>query len=285
MTFPLAAGINAYLDTIRTRHRAKRMLARSPYARLIDQELPLGLYAHWVSTARNEFEGIPLEPFFFARAAEALLMFFDCVVRSGERCALPSKAADSVWHAWEQHSPATLAAFCLRHFGRPIPHMDADAMVQAHDKDQEQAAAGRPLAVCLVQARKAERLALAGDRLPRLFTLDAETRMPFGNGYRNIDGVVAFGRLDRDGKWPAQHTYPAVLWAAELCSLGLIPADELAMRQRAAIGDGGGSMTWTDSGSSHSGCSDGGGGSDSGCSDGGGSSCGSSGCGSGCGSS
>ena len=282
MAFPLAANLHGLLDSYRARQRARQharhLLARSPFASMVDQQLPPGLYAHWVLSACNEFEGIPVTPFFFARAAEGLLMFFDCVVRSGQCCALPSKAADSVWHAWERHSPAGLADFCIRFFGRPIAHLDAEAMAHA----AEQPGPGRPLAACLVQARRADSLALGGGALPRLFTLDADYCMPFGNGYRVTDGLVAFAQLDREGKWPAQHVYPAALRPDQLRKVGLIAGTDLALSQRLPT-DGGG-----DGGSF--GAADSGSGGDSGCGDGGsacdgGSSCGSSGCGSSCGSS
>ena len=271
MGFPFAASFNTL--------RARRVHNTSPYA-LLMKELPPGLYDNWATSAHNEFEGIPRTPFFFARAAEGLLMFFDCVHSAGERCALPSKAADSVWHAWQSYDPVSLEAFCIRHFDQPIPHVTADEM---------EGGMARSLAVCLVQARKLERLQLAGRSLPRLFRLDDATRMPLGHGYRMKGGLVAYGQLDRDGDWPGQRSYPASLRPTDLLSLGLVSFADYSMITRPPapsdyvpfvpgfFGDGGNGCV---DGSGSSSCADAG--ATSGASCGGGSSgasCGGGGCG------
>ena len=60
-------------------------------------DIPDPLYAYWKRSAQFEFKGIPQDAFFFATAAEGLMIFFDCVRNSSRPCALPSQAADSVW--------------------------------------------------------------------------------------------------------------------------------------------------------------------------------------------
>lgn len=192
--------------------RARYCYDSSPYHAAM-QDLPEGLFPAWQRDAGKEFEGIPRDAFFFARAAEGLLMFFDCVKRSGKPCALPSKAADSVWHAWAGMAPDSLDAFCRRHFGRPIPHVEAaDMTAQMEDA----------LANSLVQARMLEWLPTADSKLPALFTLDRRLGMPHGFAYRTVKGQVAFSNMNRAGRPQGDVFYPGTLAPVELLMAGLI---------------------------------------------------------------
>lgn len=80
------------------RWRAMRVRHKSHFWRAT-ADIPPALYQYWQRSAQFEFKGIPRDAFFFARTTEGLLTFFDCVRTSGKPCALPSAAADSVWHA------------------------------------------------------------------------------------------------------------------------------------------------------------------------------------------
>jgi hypothetical protein len=192
--------------------RAQRCHVHSPYSVEL-QDIPDGLFRAWQQSAPGEFEGIPCDALFFARATEGLLMFFDCVKRSGKPCALPSKAADSVWHAWARLSPASLDAFCIKHFGRRMPHMEAaDMTAQMEDA----------LANCLVQARMLEWMPTAGAGLPKLFTLDRRVAMPCGFAYRMVKGQVAFSNMNRAGRPEGDVFYPGMLAPVELLMAGLI---------------------------------------------------------------
>jgi hypothetical protein len=261
------------------------VLRRSLYkAELAD--LPPGLFAYWAEHAGAEFEGIPRDRLFFCRAAEALLQFFDCVANSDAPCALPSKAADSVWHAWLRYSPMGVEQFCIRHFGQAIPHVEAAGMGGP---------LGDSLAVCLVKARTRERLARGGASLPRLFEADRKLGMPQGYAYRVKHGRVGLSSMDKNGKPQADMVFPPAFDPAMLMMSGLIhpwEAGEATRRRGAGRDDGGGFVpgfipfstpgeTGCDSGASSDSSSS----CDTGSS---GSSCGSSGgssCGSGCGSS
>ena len=235
-------------------YQARRLIRTSRYQAALE-DLPPVLYHYRKNSAHREFKGIPQDVFFFARAAEGLLTFFDCVSRSDQPCALPSVAADSVWHAWLRISPHGLDAFCTSHFGRPIPHVEGAAMRDLMDG---------ALANCLVQARRLEWIDDAGPGLPRLFLLDRKLCMPNGYWYKLADGKVAFREMDARGRQqPIEYTPPA-LEVAGLLGLGLISQEQHdeAMAKRSTNGSGCGS-----------GC-----GSSASC----GSSCGS-GCGGGCG--
>jgi len=84
------------------------------------RDMPGGLFKHWRATARDEFADLPQSWRAFVVYACGLMDFFACVRVAKGPCALPSKAVDSVWHAWLAYDPAGLEAFCKRHFGRAV---------------------------------------------------------------------------------------------------------------------------------------------------------------------
>jgi hypothetical protein len=232
---------------------------RSKYRKPL-AELPPKLYSYWQRTAAFEFEGIPRDAFFFARAAEGLMMFFDCAARTGLPCGLPSKAADSVWHAWVRFAPEHLDRFCVKHFGCTIPHTEAGDMSLPMD---------RALANTLVAARGIDGLPVAGINVPKLFSLDRRARMPNGFAYSLAKGQVAFRDMDAKGRGGGEVHLPPTLTSAALLGAGLISVSDYEDYKAKADSGGGG----CGSGCGSSAC-DGGGG----C----GSSCGG-GCGGGCG--
>jgi hypothetical protein len=245
--------------------RAARLRRTSPWRAAL-ADLPAGLESYWRASAPREYEGIRTDAFFFARAAEGLLRFFDAVRHSGRPCALPSEAADSVWHAWLRWNPVSLERFCVRHFGAAVPHVDRAALV------------GNALLHTFAACRARDGIEPGRMRLPALFALDARLRMPRGHGYWSRAGEIVYARLNDRGRgmWRAQpHPELAltVLYAAGLVDRGLLAAH--LRRREAATADGGacGGMACADGGGGDGGC-DGG----SGC----GSGCGSS-CGGGCG--
>ncbi|GGY80937.1 hypothetical protein ACFFTM_07780 [Pseudoduganella plicata] len=201
---------------------AAMKLVRTQFTRLTSRnrkalrDMPPGLYEYWARTAPQEFKGIPTDAFFYVHASDALLTFFECIRRSNRPCALPSKAADSVWHAWMRHAPKHLDSFCQRHYGQRIPHVEAANMKKGMQK---------PMAMCLVTARTMERLDLAGPNVPRLFATDRRLRMPFGSAYRVQRGHIVYSPINRNGQvLPQTHilpgTDPEFLLAAGLIAQG-----------------------------------------------------------------
>src|SRR6185312_4870081 len=118
------------------------------------------LEIYWRTSAPREYKGIRTDAFFFAYSAEGLLRFFDAVRHSGRPCALPSEAADSVWHAWLRWSPVSLDRFCARHFGAPVPHVERAALV------------GNALLHTFAACRTHDGIRPRSMRLPALFGLD-----------------------------------------------------------------------------------------------------------------
>ena len=211
--------------------RMRRHLRTSRYRAAL-AELPPGLEAAWRQGASTEFPGIPSDALFFARAAEGLFGFFDAVTTRGAVCALPSLAADSVWHAWLAHDPEGLARCCRRRFGAAVPHQEAAGL--------EQGALARALVAC----RALEGMPAHGPALPRLFTLDARLRMPRGHGYWTEGGEVAYARLDASGRRPGAAWRQPELSLAALLAAGYITeevhaeAQAEALRRRQDGGDG-----------------------------------------------
>jgi hypothetical protein len=210
--------------------RTDLLYAHSDYRKALS-DLPLDLYSFWHSTASLEFKGIPRDAFFFARAAEGLMMFFDCVRHSGRPCGLPSKAADSVWHAWARLDPGHLSHFCIKHFGRAIAHTEGPDMSVPIDD---------ALANGLVAARGIEALPAAGANLPRLFSLDRRLRMPDGYAYSLASGQVAYRAMNWQGSAKGDLFFPAVLAPVGLLAAGLISQEEYGVSLQRAHPDGSG---------------------------------------------
>lgn len=257
------AIVNSAIEGLRV-----RMLHRASRYRVQLSELPPDLFAYWQGFVPREFAGMPTGRLFFAQAAEGLINFFDCVNQSGRACALPSKAADSVWHAWAKLKPQHLERFCIKHFVRPIPHIEASDMAGRM---------GSVVANCLVAARRIESLAPAAPHIPALFSLDRRLRMPGGFDYVKQRKQVGFRYLGDDGMPLNRASFPKALTAAELFAAGLVSRAEYlphAPKGAAAQGDGGSGGGGCGSSSSSIDCDNDGGGDSGG--DGGG-------CGGGCG--
>ena len=252
------------------RWRAARHIQHSSYRAAL-ADLPPGLEAAWRHSAPQEFEGIRTDAFFFVRAAEGLMHFFDVVMRSGKPCALPSEAADSVWHAWLRWDPVGLERFCINHFRRSVPHVERAGL------------ASGSLLNTFVACRWLEDGAPGGPRLPALFRLDARLRMRGGHGYWNHMGKIVYARIGAHGRgWGRARPHPELSTHA-LYMAGMVDRRTLAShlgRKRAADGGScggfadGAALAFLDGGASDGCCSDGGG-------DGGGDA--GSGCGSSCG--
>jgi hypothetical protein len=252
--------------------RARRHVRASFYRSMLE-DLPDGLEAAWRRSAPQEYPGIRTDAFFFARAAEGLMRFFAAATHGSQPCALPSEAADSVWHAWLRHEPIGLEGFCRKHFGKVVPHVERAGL------------ASGALANTLMTSRSLEGIAPLGPRLPQLFGLDARLRMPGGHGYWQRRGQIVYARLGKRGLCQQRAQPHAELATSALLAAGLVDADMVLshMRLRQAAGsDGGAGFAFAGDGACYD--SGGGGGGDGGCDGGsdGGSSCGSS-CGSGCG--
>lgn len=256
-----------------TTYRYQSIVRQSSFQHALE-DLPPTLYEHWRTVAPQEFHGIPTDAIFFIRAAEGLMRFFDCVRYSPYPCALPSKAADSVWHAWislaATNSPSSnIDNFCRRHFKREIPHLEASAMPVTMNHG---------LAATLVTARRRGGRDPAAPSLPALFALDRSLKMPNGYAYQMRQQGIYLNAMNARGRAMGTTQFMSSLDPSALLALGFITQSSYdayeaeRLRTQQAAGSGGSCGSSSSCGSNS--CD-------------GGSSCGSScggGCGGGCGS-
>lgn len=231
--------------------RAGRFMRASVHRTALE-DLPDGLETAWRQTAPQEYPGIRTDAFFFVCATEGLLRFFDAVRHSSRPCALPSEAADSVWHAWLRMNPIGLERFCRKYFGRTIPHVDRAGLAGLSSS---------ALANTLMAGRSLQGIAPLGPQLPTLFGLDARLRMPGGHGYWVRGEDIVYARLDQRGLCPVRaEAHPELLTSA-LLAAGLVDASmvlahvqrrQQALQAAAASDDGGGGFVFASDG----GCAD-----------------------------
>ena len=237
---------------------------RSLRLTLAADSIPSDVRAAWARHGPEEFPGLPVTDAAWLRCSLGLAQFFEAckLQRDHGPCALPSKAADSVWHAWLQLDPAGLAGWQQRHFGRVIDHQEAQAL-------------GAPLDVCLARtwagACASEGSSPIGPQLPLVFALDALLRLPTGWAYRYTRNGLVHRLIDGFGKASGPTVAHAAIAGSSLVALGLLSASELATLRRRQSNDGGSSCggSWSDDAGGCDGGSDGGSGCGSGCGGGG----------------
>lgn len=194
-----------WIDGLRVRRDLRRSRNRQP----LEQIAP-ALYACWQRSAPQEFPGMPAQRASFYRAASGLFDFFQVASLRGQPCALPSLAADSVWHAWLQWDADDLARFCRRHFTKAIAHLPQSELGPA------------ALVQTLVGCRYLEGARAHGPGLPQLFGLDAGLRVPNGHGYWIDKGEIVYRRLDAAGRRSGQASVHSDLTLQALFAASLI---------------------------------------------------------------
>ncbi|MFG6466954.1 hypothetical protein [Roseateles sp. BYS87W] len=269
-TFSLTARISARMGAWWARHREPRRRAalrrRCPPATMAAGQIPPAVRAVWAQQAPDEFPGLAVDDAAWLRCSLGLAQFFEvCRIQAPHgACALPSKAADSVWHAWLAADAAGLADWQQRHFGRVFDHQETAAL-GAGPEDA--------LACTWAGACRSEGVALLGPKLPLLFALDGLLRLPTGWAYRHEDGRLVHRQVDGFGRPSGDRVAHGATAGDRLVALGLMSQEELTVARRRQSSDSGGGSGGSSCGSSWSAA---GGSSSDASSDGGGSSCGSS---------
>ncbi|HEY1130056.1 MAG TPA: hypothetical protein VGF12_11680 [Roseateles sp.] len=263
--FSLAHRFGAWWSRQREARQREGLRRRCPPATVAADQIPAAVRSAWAHHAPDEFPGLPVDDAAWLRCSLGLAQFFEaCRLQRGQgACALPSKAADSVWHTWLALDPVGLANWQQRCFGFEVPHREAEALEA-------------PLDDCLARtwagSCRSEGLDLLGLRLPLLFALDGRLQLPAGWTYSFEKGGLVHRQNDGFGRPIGSAIAHAAAAGAGLVALGLISQAELTELQRRQAADGGTSTGWS---SGDGGCDA------SASSDGGGSSCGGSGCGGG----
>jgi hypothetical protein len=181
----------------------------------------------------------------------ALSQFFDLPrhrVTEGA-LALPSKAADSVWHVWLAHDAAGLARWQQHHFDRETAHLEAAELCQP----LEEALAHSWAAAC-----RSEGVSPLGRKLPLMFEVDARLRVPGGWAYGTHGARVFHQDIDAQGKRSGRIHPHAGLGAAALAGAGLLSTAELGQFERSQKQqDAGGAICGSAGGSGDGGCAGG----------------------------
>jgi hypothetical protein len=216
----------------------RRLQRHCPPAAIAARQIPPAVRAAWEAEIARTLPGMAVDETAWVRCAVGLAQFFEAgrLQREAGPCALPSRAADTVWHAWLQADPDGLADWQQRFFGRVVEH-------------RETADLSAPVDECLARTwagacRSEGRSALA-TRLPLVFALDAEMRPPTGWAYACEGGRVVHRPINGFGEIHGVGLEHAALGAVGLATLGLLSAGEAeTMRRRraaAAAGAGGSS--------------------------------------------
>ncbi|MBI3347706.1 MAG: hypothetical protein HY020_10910 [Burkholderiales bacterium] len=265
-TFSLASRFGAWWGRRREVNQGRALSRRCPPATVAAAQIPPAVRAAWAHHAPDEFPGLPVGDAAWLRCSLGLAQFFEaCRLQHAQGpCALPSKAADSVWHVWLQLDPSGLADWQQRYFGRVVGHREANALGAPLDESLARTWAG---------ACRSEGLSLIGPRLPLLFALDGLLRLPTGWAYGHERGALVHRQIDGFGQPGSSAVVHAAVAAGGLVALGLLSEAELAaMRRRQGDGGSGCGSDWTADGNCDAGsdgCADGGSSCGSGCGGGG----------------
>jgi len=216
---------------------------RCPPATAAAEQIPPAVRTAWAYHAPDEFPGLAIGDGAWLRCSLGLAQFFEACRLQREQgpCALPSKAADSVWHVWLKLDPIGLAEWQQRYFGRVVEH-------------REYVDLGAPLDDCLARAWagacRSEGHSPLGSKLPLLFALDGLLRLPTGWAYRLEKGALVHRQIDGFGQPSGDAFAHAAVAAGGLAALGLVSEAELAA-QRRRQSDGGSSCgsSWDANGS------------------------------------
>ncbi len=260
--FKLSARLGAWWQQ-RQDSRAQAVLQRRcPAAALAAAQIPPEVHAAWVRLAPQEFPGLRVDTVAWRQSAVALAQFFEaCRLQRGHGpCALPSRAADSVWHVWLAVDAPGLAAWQARYFGQTVAHHEAAALGPSLDDS---------IARTWMGACRSEGLSPLGPRLPVVFGLDAQLGLPSGWAYGFGRQGLVHRPIDAWGRAHGSPVLHAAATGAGLVGLGLLTEAELQALRRQADASGSSCGGWMADGSSGDACSDGGSGDCSG-----GSSCG-----------
>ncbi|MBB2487372.1 hypothetical protein H5407_19220 [Mitsuaria sp. WAJ17] len=196
----------------------QQLQRRCPQALALQQRLPAGLHAAWLDHAAEEFPGLPSREADWLLASTGLMQFFLAAARCDGPCALPSRAADAVWHAWLRWDAAGLAAFQRERLGHEVPHLKEAQLPGPLD---------HALSRCYAACCRTEQLSPLDGQLPLVFELDRRLRMPAGWHYTWHKRLRCLSHqvLDIDGD-PRGRSQLHAVHGASLLGLGLLTATE-----------------------------------------------------------
>lgn len=186
--------------------------------------VPASVYIHWRDTAEKEFPGIKTKPENFAVSCNALLQFFHISAIEKTPLMLPSKAADSVWHAWLAHDKEGLTSFLQTYLGQNVAHVEKNAMVEQGPGNPFERMANTWRA-----AHDYENNVQFHGKLPDIFEADKITGIPTGFWYdrdENDRREGCFYNIDEKGN-PGSEKFGEQMLSWPHIYEGMTPARKL----------------------------------------------------------
>lgn len=215
-----------------SRHHLQRMrraaAIHNPQIARAMEDVPALLQEFWRESGPREFPGMSVSAKTWAWSLRGLLEYFHLAAKSSAQTILPSRAADSVWHAWLAFDPKGLERFQRRYFSKPLSHVPREDMP---DTTSTHTALPRTWAL----ASQYEGLPLTKGQPPFLFTIDREVNMPTGWDYQHNKKTLRFevGTIE-NGKKTAYSEMP-LLTLASFVTLGYLSPSMAAQWQAAQI--------------------------------------------------
>lgn len=231
----------SFLLQFRIAQHRRRLNRHSPRSARLAAQIPDSVRLFCLASADEELPGWQPDEADWILASAALMQFFECCqLKTSDRpCALPSRAADAVWHLWLAHDASGLEAFQRHHFAQLIPHIEADQL----GADLESALARSWAMACRGEGRSP-----LDCRLPLMFRVDRMLRTPTGWAYqtRLLQGQVMHRNLDSHGNELGRLHLHAGMGLASLAAQGLLTEQELAAQERRqkASNSGGGDCSF-----------------------------------------
>eukprot|EP01036_Dinobryon_divergens_P013802 gene13802-18615_t len=178
------------------------------------RDIPVAVKTRWLASPASDSVSAPSrwqpDSPCWELSALAFCHFFELCRQQppGLPLALPSWAADAIWHLWLATDPTGLAAWQRRWFGVEVPHREAHEL-------------GAPLPASLARtyaaACRGEGRSTLSGKLPLLFVLDGVVGAPGGWHYARTTGGIVHRDIPAWGRHPE-------LSAAGLAGLGLLTA-------------------------------------------------------------
>lgn len=191
--------------------------------------VPEGLRAYWEQHGPTEFPGMSVGDKAWAWSLRGLMTYFALDAKSPHQTLLPSRAADSIWHAWLAWDPKSLAVFQRKYFEKVMSHATKEDLASTKPDTNLDAALTRTWAL----SSELEKIPVLSGVVPFLFTIDLVLNMPTGWLYHHNQQHRRIEVGELSGKFAQMLNFRPVagLTATAFLGLGLISASEASAWQ------------------------------------------------------
>lgn len=166
------------------RRQSSRVVAYFSLSDIIEMyaDVPSFVWTDWRYSGPAEFEGMVINSRHRIASFIGLMVYFWMVKKAGGQTMLPSRAADSLWHAWLRASPMTLASFQSKYFGSAIQHLEENRVLSQGHSTHDALANTWRFARCTEKC--------GPTNIPYLFELDHCLSFYSGWSYRYAEGAI-----------------------------------------------------------------------------------------------